>query len=178
MKKLISTMILIALAFTTNFAQINFEGSHNASLKAISFEGETVKYILKAPGEDKIVIYNEDHTVWKRINLSIPKDHKLDEIKHISINTLNKDQYVEVIYTSYLFTTKDDIEVAEHGYFTTIPRLYVINELGEILLEVNYSDEFKIIEVHEARKLLVYQKRDDDFIAQNKTLIYNIGKTK
>ncbi|RLD85587.1 MAG: hypothetical protein DRJ07_02695 [Bacteroidetes bacterium] len=175
MKKLIFTISLLVIVSIAGFSQLKLEGSHNANLKTIMLKKGVVKYLMKIPNENQIVIYNLDHTVWKMISLSVPKNHKLDEIKHVSVNTLNKDQFVEIIYTCYAYEIKDDIEVAEFGYTKFIPTLNVINELGEVLLKIEHSSEFKIVEANGSKKLLVYQYKGDDFTAQNKTLIYNIG---
>lgn len=175
MYKILIVTLLYSLMNISGIAQLKLESSHNAELKTITLENGDIKYLVKVPGVNQIVIYNLDNTIWKSINLPIQKEHTFDDIKLVSVKTLNDDSLVEIIYTCYLTQIKADIEAAEHGYLTIIPRLNAINELGEVLFKINYCNNFKIIETEGIKKLLVYQHFENDFTVQDKTLVYNIG---
>ena len=87
MKKLIFTISLLVIVSIAGFSQLKLEGSHNANLKTIMLKKGVVKYLMKIPNENQIVIYNLDHTVWKMISLSVPKNHKFRTTDLIKFQT-------------------------------------------------------------------------------------------
>ena len=94
-KSIVSLIILITIALNS-FPQIAFEKNVNTILKTFQLENGSIKYFELNKKTKAISIYNMDNSLWKTINLEIPKNHYLGEIKLISQKTFNDDDLMEV----------------------------------------------------------------------------------
>lgn len=126
MKKAILSFILLLTAWAGH-AQITFENNYPGSttLTRLSLSGD--KYFMMDWTNNKCKIYNIDHTLWKTIDLPVPSDWYLYDIRYVSETLFNLDSKVELVYTYYNYNTTQQ-------YYTYATK--VINEDGSVLLTV------------------------------------------
>lgn len=154
-------------------AQLKYEGAIDSRYKTIQLDDGTFKYVKYNQKEQKVLIYNLDNSLWRTIKLPLPKFHLLDEIKHISQHTFNKDDKVELVYSCVVYNISDNVETSETEDFKVNFTLNIINESGEEILKVNDSNEMEIIESHGQKKLLIYKHVGKHFFEKDETLIYS-----
>lgn len=173
MKSLAKIIVAAALFFSTNvMAQLKLEGKADFKYKTIQLDNGTHKYLNYNQKEQSVLIYNLDNTVWRTITLPLPKNHYLDEIKHISQYIFNKDGLLELIYTCAELEFDDNYENAEHEYDQVNFTLNVINEAGQQLLKIPNSNSMELIISDTERKLLIYKHIEKHFKGKYETLVY------
>lgn len=172
MKTTIIVIGFLVLTFGQIFSQIKFEGEIDSRYRTIQLEDGSFKYLKYNQKEKKIVIFNLDNTLWRSIILPLPKSHLLDEIKHISQYTFNKDEELELVYTCIVYEISDDLEDPDNDNLRVYFTLNIVKETGEHLLKVHDSNEMKIINSKGHNKLLIYKHHGTQFNSNDKTLVY------
>lgn len=159
-------------------AQLKYEGTVNSMYKTFQLDDGTIKYVKYNKKEQKVFVFSLDKTLWREVNLPLPEGHQLDEIKHISVHTLNKDDLIEMAYScvKYKITDGDDIRAEKRNpmEFT----LNIINETGVSLLEVPGSHDMKIVHSNGQKNLLVFKLFEKHFDENNETLVYSLPSGK
>ncbi|MDF1546734.1 MAG: hypothetical protein P1P88_02855 [Bacteroidales bacterium] len=173
MKTHVIILGLIFLISSQLHAQLKYEGTIDARYKTIQLDDGSFKYVKYNQKEQKVFIYNLDNTIWRTIKLPLPKDHLLDEIKHISQHAFNKDDEVELVYSCVVYHISDNIEDTEKDNVIVRFTLNIINESGEQLLKVHDSNEMEIIDSQGQKKLLIYKHLGKHFNGKDETLIYS-----
>ena len=127
MKKLQIILALIALVLSTQ-AQIvkEHEYINSANYVKLALSGE--KYYALDWTNNKCIIYNLDHSIWKSINLAVPAGMYLYDIRHVSETLFNLDSKIELAYIYYEYDTI-------FYYYTYAER--IINEDGLELLPIS-----------------------------------------
>lgn len=171
----LTTLILgcLVLISTQLYSQIEYEGTIDSKFKTFLLDDGSLKYVKYNKKEEKILIYNLNNSLWKTVKLPLPQFHLLDEIKHISIKTLNNDNQVELIYTCIIYDLHNE-DIVEDGIEILEFTLNIINENGETLLKVSNSNEIEIIESGGKKKLLIYKHVGEHFSGKDKTLVYSL----
>lgn len=154
-------------------AQLKYEGKIDSRYKTIQLDDDTYKYLKYNKEDKKVLIYNLDNSLWRTINLPLPENHLLDEIKDISVHTFNDDNFVELIYSCVVYNVPENIESPENGYVQIKFTLNIINEEGELILTVPDSNEMEIIEAEGEKKLLIYKHVGKHFSNEEETIIYS-----
>lgn len=172
------TKILISLIFlflsSLGYAQINYEGTVDSKYKTVQLENGHSKYLKYNKELQKVLIYNLDNTLWKTVKLPLPEHHVLDEIKHISQYTFNKDELVEIVYSCVEYTPNPGYEDPNEPFVNIEFTLNIINEKGEHILKVRDSNEMEIINSEGQKKLLIYKHIGKDINAHDQTIIYSL----
>lgn len=132
MKQLV-TVLAFFLVLHSVFGQINLEQTydHSGTFITLSVSGE--KFYVMDVGASQCRIYNTDHTLWKTINLSVPMDHYLYDIRYVSENLFTDDNSLCLFYIYYYYD-----EVGQ--YYTYTAR--IVQENGTELLTIpgcNYN---------------------------------------
>lgn len=126
MKKLLLLVSMAIIVLTSNSQIVKeHEYDNSANLVKLALSGD--KYYAMDWTNNKCLIYNMDHSIWKSINLAIPVGQYLYDIRHVSETLFNLDTKIELAYIYYLYDTT-------YYYYTYTER--VINEDGLELLSV------------------------------------------
>ena len=156
--KLKSLLFIVAFATLqfSSFGQVKYEGTHDDGFKSFHLDNGEFKYARYDKSRQSVTVYNLDHSKWKTVMLPLPKEHYLDEIKSISEKTFNSDTLIELVYSCVEYHSNNNLE-ATSEYVDIRFTLYIINEVGEMILKVEDSNDMKIIESNGNRKLLIYK---------------------
>ena len=126
MKKTIWLFLFIALIATAR-GQITLENTYNASTNITELATSGFKYYLMDVENNQCRLYNNNHSLWKTINLTVPAGMYLYDIKLVSETLFNSDNMVELAYIYYSY----DSTLLYYTYYTK-----VINENGQELLSI------------------------------------------
>jgi hypothetical protein len=126
MRKIIATLTLI-IAFSALSAQINHENTYNHSGTYTQLSVSGNKFFVMDFGLNQCRIYNTDHSLWKTINLAVPSNHYLYDIRFVSENLFTTDNSLSLIYIYYNYNTTGQ-------YYTYTAR--IIRENGTELLNI------------------------------------------
>ncbi len=167
MKPSIITLIL-ALTGTLVFGQVELDKTYNFSgtLAAID-EGEYKYFVMDVPME-QCRIYNEDHSLFKTINLPVPDGYYLNDIKFVSRKTFNMDDEIELLYIYYKVEEIESQVIYTYG-------LKVISESGTVLLSLADGGYAEVKQGTDGLKLLAYQYIFYDYYYLVNTNIYSLG---
>jgi len=167
MKTQILTFI-IALAGSIAFGQIQLDHSYTYSGSLAEIDsGEYKFYILDVPGE-QCRIYNEDHSLYKTIDLPVPDGYYLDAIKFLSRKTFNTNEEIELLYIYYKVDVIESQTIYTYG-------LKVLSESGSVLLSLADGGYAELLKGSEGYKLLTYQYIFKDYYYLVYTNVYSLG---
>lgn len=126
MKRIILLTIFFA-SLGISSAQITFETQyeHSGAYSNLAISG--YKFYTMDVGLSQCHLYNTDHSPWKTINLSVPANHYLYDIKYVSENLFTTDNTLCLSYVYYYYDAVND-------YYTFTAK--VVKEDGTDLLTV------------------------------------------
>ncbi len=174
MKLKIQFFIGLLLVSVVAFGQLQFKGRIDSKEKIFQLDDGSLKYIKYDRKSDKVSIFNIDNTIWRIVKIPLPKYHILDEIKHISINTINDDDLVEVIYSCVIYDLMNDENIMEDGPSLFEFTINIINERSEMILKVPNSNEIELFETGEKKTLLIYRHLGKGFGGVDEKLVYSL----
>lgn len=172
MKTIIISFTIYIVISISALAQLSYEGKTDSRYKIFQLEDGSLKYTMYDKKQKHILIYNLDHTLWRTVEIPLPKWHFFEEIKHISQFTLNQDELVEVIYSCSVYGSTLNEEDPE-GEFLYDNTLNVINDLGETILKVEGASEMKILEANNKSRLLVFKHTGKSDHRKRETLVFS-----
>ncbi len=143
-------IIVIAIMSLSVEAQLDLEQTYHFSGTQIEIEENVFKYFVMDVPLKQCRIYNEDHSIYKTINLSVPSGYYLHDVKFVTKHLFNNDDYVELLY----IYSKSQIVNANLVYSYG---LRVVNELGTVLLNLTDGGHAELKEGSTTKKLLTYQ---------------------
>lgn len=164
MKKTFLFLVFI-LSFYFGKAQINFETEygHSGIYTKLAISG--YKFYLMDVGLSQCRIYNIDHSLWKTIDLPVPKYNYLYDIKFVSENLFTMDNKVCLAYIYYFY---DEVTMV-YSYTAK-----VLKEDGTELLDIPGANYLTAISLEEnGTKLLAYVY-DYALSYYPKTRVYNL----
>jgi hypothetical protein len=173
MKLKIFLFSIVTLLTSVGVAQLKYEGSVKSIYKTIQLDDGSFKYMKYNKENNEVLIYSLDKSLWRTVKLPLPKHHELDEIKHLSIYTFNKDEYVELVYSCAVYSIQDNLEDPEKDILNVHFTINIINELGEKILIVPNSSEIEFIDSNGKKSLFIYKNVGKLFSDKNVTLIYS-----
>lgn len=166
-------IISLALVLNMGFSEFFIENNSDGRFKILELDSGEKKYLDYNEKEKAIKILNTDHSVWKTVELPLPKGHFLDEVKLVSTNIFNDDYLVEVLYTSLVYDYSFNNENPSENSNYISKTLNVINEKGEVLLKEEKIDDYTITEMNDSKKLFVYKNVNHGFNKKSETLVYD-----
>jgi hypothetical protein len=122
--------LTIALAAGFHFlltGQIYLEHTYNHSGTFTHLKNSGNKFFIMDVGSNQCRIYNVNHSLWKTINLSVPFDNYLYDIRFVSENLFTLDNSLCLAYVYYKYD-------AVNQYYTFTAK--VIRENGTVLLTI------------------------------------------
>lgn len=150
------------------WAQPSLEHTYPISTSLCSLEAEGDKFFAMDVSGNKCNIYNLDHSLYISVALTVPADHYLYNIQHVSQHLFNSDDMVEF---AYIYSKYNQTETSYYYSYETI----VINENGVQVLKVPGAGHTEILETVEGeRKLLVYVYDFYQIPATTQTQVYSL----
>ncbi len=132
-------------------AQITLEKVYNYSLTSTKINQTDYKYYLMDVSNSQCRIYDTNHTLWKTINIALPSNYYLFDIKFVTQSLFNSDNSVELWYSAYEWVATG----TSTGYYRYISK--VISENGAVLASITGGAYAYIIQTaSEQYKLAVY----------------------
>ena len=142
----LTIVLLISTGIIAQTISKEFRFDYSVSVTKLN-DTETKLYLMDVL-TNQCRIYNTDYTLYKTINLSIPTDNYLYDIRFVSTNMFNTDSKIELLYTYYAWISTDN---NGNGYY--VYNTKVINESGNVLINApgvlysyvkNRSDKYKL----------------------------------
>lgn len=155
--------LLLSLSIS---AQISLEStySHSGIFTRLAVSG--TKFYVMDVAANQCRIYNPNHSIWKTINLPVPANHYLYDIRYVSEGLFTTENTLALAYTYYNYD-------AVNQYYTYTTKL--IRENGSELLAIPgcsyvhvYQDE------NLSAKLLAYVYDYGVFPFTIQTRVYNL----
>ncbi|MBE0661186.1 MAG: T9SS type A sorting domain-containing protein [Bacteroidales bacterium] len=165
MKQLVLIMAIMAQSvFLTG--QITLESTYNHSGTFTNLTQSGYKFYIMDVGANQCRIYNTNHTLWKTINLSVPADNYLYDIRYISENLFTTDNTLCLAYIYYSYN-------ATGQYYTYTAK--VISENGTELRSIPGCQYLYAHSVGTAgTKLVAYSYNYSVSPYTIQTLVYNL----
>ena len=149
-------------------AQPVFETQYSASVSLCHLEVSGDKYFAMDNINNRCLIYNMDHTVFRTINLVLPVDYYMYNILQVSEHTFNTDDLVEFSYVYSKYTETDT-----SWYYSYETR--VINENGIEILKIPGAGHTEILQTENlGKKWLVYIYDISVLPATTQTRVYSL----
>lgn len=165
MKKTLLFLLLL-IPFGMLNAQIGYEASYNHSGAFVQLSGSGYKFYLMDVSNEQCRIYNMNHSIWKTMNLDIPDNHYLYDIRYVSENLFTNDNTLALCYIYYNY---DEV----NQYYTYTAK--VITENGTELLSIPGA---QIVYVNslgaEGTKLTAYAYDYSVYPSTVQTLVYDL----
>jgi hypothetical protein len=166
--KAIFFSIVLSSVFTILSAQLTLEHSYNYSGTLTEIEKNEYKYFVQDVPQSQCRIYNEDHTLYKTINLEVPSGYTLNDTKFVSKYLFNSDDKVELLYIYIKTTMLEGERIYQYG-------LRVVDEIGTVLLNLNNGGYAELKKGSDGMKLLAYQYIYFDSYYLIYTNVYELG---
>ena len=148
MKKTVIIFIILSLFTFRTQAQLTLEQTYSGvSAAYINLPAAGYKYYVMDVAKSQCRLYNNDHSLWKTINLSVPTNYYLCDIQYVSENLFNTDNSIELLYVSYKYNTS----LAYYTYDTRI-----VNEHGTMLYSMPGAGYSYIYPAQNGSKLFVW----------------------
>lgn len=125
MNKLLYAIIIFVMIHTSAFSQIITESAYpySGAYTYLALSGNKF-YVMDVPAA-QCRIYNTNHTLWKTINLPVPANNYLYDVKFISENLFTTDNSLCLAYIYYSYN-----DVGQYYTYTA----KIIKENGTVLL--------------------------------------------
>lgn len=159
---------ILLVFFLPAGAQPVFENQYTASATICHLEVSGDKYFAMDNINNRCLIYNMDHTVYRTIDLVLPADYYMYNILHVSEKTFNSDELVEFAYIYSKYTGTDT-----SWYYSYETR--VINEHGTEILKIPGAGHSEILQTESlGRKWLAYIYDFSVLPATTRTRVYSL----
>ena len=166
MKQIAFILIFLVALATGLKSQITYEHTYTGvSAAYINLPVAGYKYYVMDVPNSQCKLYNNDHTLWKTINLSIPANYYLCDIQFVSENLFNTDNSIEMLYVSCIYNTSQ-------AYYTYDTR--IASESGTLLLSVPGGGYSYIYPAQTGSKLLVWEYDFSVFPEKVNTKVFSI----
>jgi len=162
MKRALIILQLIAFSILIGHTQIQYEGKHDASLKVFLTEDGVLKFYKINTQKKQLMIFNEDNTLWRTVDLKTPKGHLINDVELLDISSTGSDEEMKILYTCYYSGTYTMEDVSEH-FSKLIFTLNIIDENGDFLLQIPEAREYRLLSANGNNKLLVYKTERNGF---------------
>lgn len=167
-KNLFVSVIMLLFAFHAP-AQITLEHTYSGvSAAYINLPSSGYKYYIMDVANSQCRLYNNDHSLWKTINLSVPTNYYLCDIQYVTENLFNTDNTIELLYVSYKYNTS----LAYYTYDTRI-----VTEYGTMLYSMPGAGYSYVYPAQNGSKLFVWVYNYSVSPYTVNTLVYSIPGT-
>lgn len=166
MKRISIILAVFVISAYHSQGQINYEHTYTGvSAAYIHLPVAGYKYYVMDVANCQCRMYNNDHSLWKTINLSIPSGYYLCDIQFVTEDLFNTDNTIEMLYVSYNYNTT-------LKYYTYDTR--IVNEYGTLLLSMPYAGYSYIYPAETGSKLFMWIYDFSIFPETVNTMVYSI----
>lgn len=160
-KTFLAAMLLLMTRLA--FGQITLENtySHSGTYTQMAVSGS--KFYIMDLTLNQCRIYNTDHSLWKTINLAVPANNYLYDVKYVSENLFTTDNAICLLYTYYIYDTIN-------YYYTYTTK--VIKENGTVLLTVPGCLYAYVNNIPAGTKLVTYSYDYSQYPVPIQTAVY------
>ena len=167
MKRNLALILLLFPAIL--FAQINLEQTYNNSGTYIRLSNSGDKFFVMDVANSRCIINNTDHTAWKIINLPVPANNYVYDVKYLSENLFTTDNGLCLAYVYYQY---DDV----NQYYTFNTK--IIRENGTVLATIPGCQHLNVYNTaNEGSKLVAYSYDYSIVLYTTTTRIYSLPGT-
>lgn len=139
--------LLLTLAIQSQ-GQITHEHTYSAvSASYINLPLAGYKYYVMDVANSQCRLYNNDHSLWKTINLSVPANYYLCDIQFVTEDLFNSDNTIELLYVSYIYNTTLQ-------YYTYDTR--IADESGNVILSIPGAGYSNVFPAQDGSKLFMW----------------------
>jgi len=157
--------VFVFLAVHTQ-AQISYENTYTGvSAAYIHLPAAGYKYYVMDVANKQCRLYNNDHSLWKTINLSIPANYYLCDIQYVTEDLFNTDNLIELLYVSCNYNST-------YKYYTYDTR--IVNENGTLILSKPSAGYSCVYPAETGSKLLMWIYDFSVFPETVNTIVYSI----
>ena len=125
-----------------------FDHQFNYSATMTHLEKSGDKFFAMDNINNRCLIYNLDYSEFRTINLVLPQDYYMYNILHVSENTFNSDDLVEI---AYIYSKYNALESSYYYSYET----RVINETGTESLKIPGAGHTEIIQTENQDRLML-----------------------
>lgn len=165
LKSVPALVFLMLLSFTSN-AQITLESTYSHSGTYTFLPSSGNKFFIMDVANSQCKIYNTNHSLWKTLNLSVPSNNFLYDIRFVSEGLFTTDNTLCLAYIYYNYN-----EAGE--YYSYAAR--VVRENGTVLLNIpgcQYLYVHKLAD--QSTKLVAYSYNYSVWPYTVQTTVYNL----
>lgn len=145
MKKIFFAALM--LLSTLTYAQITFEADYGHSGTYTNLSNSGYKFYVMDVLAQQCRVYNTDHSLWKTIDLDIPEDQYLYDVRYVSENLFTDDNTLSLCYIYYEYDVTNQ-------YYTYTSK--IIKEDGTSLLTSEGCQYVYVYTVNDQTKMLMY----------------------
>jgi len=169
MKNIVFIFTIMGLFTFHSQAQLTLEYTYpGVSAAYVNLPVAGYKYYVMDVAKSQCRLYNNDHSLWKTINLSIPANYYLFDIQYVTENLFNADNTIELLYVSYKYNTAN-------AYYTYDTR--IATEKGTILYSMPGAGYSYVYPAENGSKLFVWVYDYSLSPSTVNTLVYSIPGT-
>ncbi len=151
------------------FAQLTLEQTYNYSGTYTRLSNSGDKFFVMDIANSRCIIYNTNHTTWKTINLPVPANNYLYDVKYLSENLFTTDNGLCLAYVYYQY---DDI----NQYYTFNAK--IIRENGTVLATIPGCQYLNVYNtVNEGSKLVAHSYDYSIVLYTTTTRVYSLPGT-
>ncbi|MDY0105011.1 MAG: T9SS type A sorting domain-containing protein [Lentimicrobium sp.] len=151
------------------FAQVTLEQTYNYSGAYTRLSNSGDKFFIMDIANSRCVIYNTNQTTWKTINLPVPANNYLYDVKYVSENLFTTDDGLCLAYVYYQY---DDV----NQYYTFNAK--IIRENGTVLATIPGCQYLNVYNTAtEGSKLVAYSYDYSLVLYTTTTRIYSLPGT-
>ena len=164
--KAVCLFLLLSLSYKGLEAQITLEStySHSGTYTQLAISGN--KFYVMDVGANQCRVYNTNHSLWKTLNLQIPANNYLYDIKYVSEGLFTTDNSLCLAYVYYSYN-----ETGQYYTFTA----KVIKENGVTLLTVPGCQYLYVHTLADgSTKLVTYSYNNSVYPSTIETAVYNL----
>jgi hypothetical protein len=123
----IISVVNLLIFFSQASGQISLEHSYNYSGTYTRLKNSGDKFFIMDVPAKQCRIYNVDHSLWKVVNLSVPNNNFLYDIKYVSEGLFTSDDRLALAYVYYNYNNSTQV----YSYTAK-----VVTESGQELLSI------------------------------------------
>lgn len=142
-----SFLLVLIMLPVMAFSQITFEADygHSGTFTKLANSGYKF-YIMDVPAQ-QCRVYNLDHSLWKTIDLEVPVDQYLYDIRYVSENLFTDDNDLSLCYIYYSYDVNNQ-------YYTYTANF--IKDDGTSLLSVEGCQYVYVNTINDEAKMTLY----------------------
>ena len=134
-------------------AQLTFQQQYNYGVTVKHLKQEGIVYSITDEPNNQILLFDENHQLWKTIDVPVPQSYTLNYTRSLSQHVFNTDDEIEYIFSS---------SFNDNGQ--TLYKRKLVTESGHELLDVSNYSKWEVTEdylfLYQTPKIDIYKTSD------------------